>query len=373
MLEPYPSCDMDEPHTLRSDLPINGIVLPESPDPSPPSCASYSLQISDSYSAELVTGAHKSQCEANGGLKRDPAPCGSSPSDASDLSCAANPTAAASKTFSETKGPTEELEHEGEARAEDIRDSLRPAGLGHTRESHGGTMSPGPPAGFSVSDLPPSVSDLPPSVSDLPSFPTYLLPSSVKFFSFVILHVPGDEDEAQRVCAVLHRLQIMNGTTFCEGFETAGQSPLRCLEDAVENSAYVVLLLTDNFKSRWGEFKTNVVLMNSIQDQNKCGTVIPLIPRFNPAKWTMPLYLRSLTRLEEKSAHFKTNVQVTFKENVIKTQREKWEREQAKRLSEKQLEDAMRLSRALEEIRRNEEELHAVNARLCQQLSLHPT
>ncbi|XP_069592182.1 uncharacterized protein C3orf18 homolog isoform X1 [Ranitomeya imitator] len=373
MLEPYPSSDIDEPHTLRSDLPINGIVLPESPDPSPPSCASYSLQISDSHSAELVTGAHKSQCEANCGLKRDPSPCGSSPSDACELSCAANPTAAASKTFSETKSATEELEHERKARAEDIRDFLRPAALGHTRGSHGGTVSPGPPAGFSVSDLPPSVSDLPPSVSDLSSFPPYLLPSSVKFFSFVILHVPEDEEEAQRVCAVLHHLQIVNGTTFCEGFETAGQSPLRCLEDAVENSAYVVLLLTDNFVSRWGEFQTNVVLMNSIQDQKKGGTVIPLIPRFNPAKRTMPLPLRALTRLEEKSALFKTKVQITFKEDEIKMQREEWEREQAKRWSEKQLEDATRLSRALAEIRRNEEQLRTVNSRLCQQLSLHPT
>ncbi|XP_073501234.1 uncharacterized protein [Phyllobates terribilis] len=430
MLEPGLSSDQDEPHTLRSDLLNNGILLPESPDPS---CASYSLQISRSHSAELVTGEHKSQCKTTSGLKSGLSPCGSSPSDASDRSCATNPTAAASSELGETESAAKEREGEGEAHAEEIRDSLCQPVVCHACSSQMGTMSPGPP-GISASDLPtsaaglppsaaglppsvsdlppsavclppsaaglppsaagllpsfsdlppsaaglppsaagflPSVSDLPPSAPGLPPSVSYL-PSSVKFFSFVILHVPEDEEEAQRVCTVLHDLKIGNGTTFCEGFEIAGRSPLRCLEDAVKNSAYIVLLLTDKFLSKWGEFQANVVLMNSIQDQNKCGTVIPLIPRFNPTIRPMPLALSTLTRLEERSPLFDTRVKKTFKENVIKTQREEWQIEQAKRLSEKQLEDAARLSQALGEIQRNEEELHAVNARLCQQLLLQP-
>ncbi|KAM4023562.1 uncharacterized protein ACNLHF_028238 isoform 1-T2 [Anomaloglossus baeobatrachus] len=405
MLEPNASYDLDEPQTLRSDLPPYGILVARSPDTnSTSSVGSYSLQISRSHSGDLVTGKQQNQSKVNGGLKSQPSPTGSDPSDASDLSCAVNQTAAASNTLGETESARKAKEHKGVPPAEDIGDYPCPPELSnngavcHARSAHVGTILPSPTgnlAVFSVSDLPPSRSDLPPTVSHLPPSRSDLLPSvsnlsssvsdlppalsgilpsvsdlspsghdlpppssvlpsipsSVKFFSFVILHVQEDEEEAQRMCDILKKLIIGNGTTFCEGFEIAGRSPLTCLEDAVENSAYIVLLLTDRFQSKWGQFQTCAVLMNSIQDLNKCGTVIPLIPRFNSIILRdLPLHLRALTRLEESSTAFETRVKKTFKENVIKTQREEWERDQAIKASQKRLEDAERLSNALVEI-----------------------
>ncbi|XP_068127281.1 TIR domain-containing adapter molecule 1-like [Hyperolius riggenbachi] len=154
--------------------------------------------------------------------------------------------------------------------------------------------------------------------------------SQVEFFSFVILHVPDDLEVACRVCTFLQKLGIGKGITFCEGFETPGVSPLTCLENAVENSAYIILLITDAFLCNWGLFQTNTVLMNSIENEEKIGTVIPFLPKecAPVEKWKLPLCLRSLLPLEEHSSLFTRKVQMTFKNDFIARQRVQWKNKQ---------------------------------------------
>ncbi|XP_063770959.1 TIR domain-containing adapter molecule 1 [Pseudophryne corroboree] len=178
------------------------------------------------------------------------------------------------------------------------------------------------------------------------------IPSDLKFYSFVILHVPEDQEVASRVCHVLQELVSGEGTTFCEGFETPGLSPITCLEDAVENSAYIILLLTNGFFSKWGQFQTNAVLMNSIGDGNKYGSVIPFYPTLNSAVVKPPLCLRSLSSLNEDSPSFHHKVRKTFKKDVIKRELKQWEIQQRDKLIKKheeelyyQLHDRMHLTR----------------------------
>ncbi|KAL7855280.1 hypothetical protein SRHO_G00174700, partial [Serrasalmus rhombeus] len=64
------------------------------------------------------------------------------------------------------------------------------------------------------------------------------------FYAFVILHAPEDVEEAARLKARLERTSSTTGATFAEDFAEPGRSPFRCMEDAINNSAYVMLLLT---------------------------------------------------------------------------------------------------------------------------------
>ncbi|KAK3533135.1 hypothetical protein QTP70_008815 [Hemibagrus guttatus] len=101
------------------------------------------------------------------------------------------------------------------------------------------------------------------------------------FYAFVILHAQEDFEEAVRLKSRLESISSTIGATFAEDFAVPGLSTFRCVEDAIENSAYIMLLLTPNFNSHLNETNTDSALMNSIEKPQKYNTVIPLLPRTN--------------------------------------------------------------------------------------------
>ncbi|XP_073419178.1 TIR domain-containing adapter molecule 1-like [Dendrobates tinctorius] len=361
MLKNNPNLDFhDEPHTLCSDLSNNGIPIVRSSDMTSLALQSNLLQISQSPTRDFVTQEqHKSHCSVsamqafrmNSNLQNEESNCSSVPLDASELTYTSSHTRSASNTFAEIKSMGNEMhasENKGDARVKALEHekSLPQEDL-NIYPSSPRNLFTEPLCRSSHNENNPSCSFLnidfkpPEFVATSPS-----AFSNTKFFSFVILHVPEDQDEAGRVCEILNNLKIGEGTTFCEGFETAGVSPLKCLEDSVENSAYIVLLLTTGFLSKWGEFQTNTVLMNSIEDANKSGTIIPFIPRFKTLVGKIPLTLKSLTPLDEKSHLFEKRVKNTFKQDIIKRQQGRWQREQHLRALKSNVEDAKEISNA---------------------------
>ncbi|XP_030015455.1 TIR domain-containing adapter molecule 1 [Sphaeramia orbicularis] len=160
----------------------------------------------------------------------------------------------------------------------------------------------------------------------------------VKFYSFVILHAPEDADVADRIKERIESAISCEGATFSEDFSIPGKSTLMSIEDAISNSAYTLLLLTQNFiTSGLLEMKANSALINSIYNKHKRDTVIPLLPRENSIpRDSIPLVLRTLVALEENN-RFDTRIQKALSRGRIETQREVWEKEQkVKRMREKQ-------------------------------------
>ncbi|XP_073508976.1 TIR domain-containing adapter molecule 1-like [Phyllobates terribilis] len=363
MLKNNPNVDFqDEPHTLCSDLSTNGISIGRSSDITSLSLQSNPLQISQSPTRGFVTQEqHKSQSRVpamqtfimNSNLQNEESNCRSLPLDASELSHTASQTGSASNTIAEIKRMGKEMhtsENKGDAQVKEQEQEVSPP-------LEDPNIDPCLPRNSYTEPLYRTSSHNENNFSCSPFLnidfkpPEFVTPSptafsETKFFSFVILHVPEDQDEAGRVCEILNKLEIGEGTTFCEGFETAGVSPLKCLEDAVENSAYIVLLLTTGFLSKWGEFQTNTVLMNSIEDANKSGTIIPFIPRFKTPVGKIPLTLKSLIPLNEKSHLFEKQVRNTFKRDIIRRQQGRWQREQHLRALKRNVEDAKEVSNA---------------------------
>ncbi|OCU00345.1 TIR domain-containing adapter molecule 1 [Xenopus laevis] len=174
-----------------------------------------------------------------------------------------------------------------------------------------------------------------------PQCSTYPPPDDSLFFNFVILHVREDTEVACRVCNDLQSLGAGNGTTYCEGFEIPGSNPLTCIQDAVENSAYIILLMTKHFETRWAEFQSNVVLMNSINDENRTASVIPFLPRSDRLpKKNMPLALSTLIPLDETSQIFSRVVRNTFKQDTILFRKKGWMQQQEIKI--KRMVDAQR-------------------------------
>ncbi|KAI3375005.1 hypothetical protein L3Q82_021532, partial [Scortum barcoo] len=152
------------------------------------------------------------------------------------------------------------------------------------------------------------------------------------FYAFVILHAPEDEEVADRMKERLEKLIGSNGATFSEEFAIPGKSTLRCVEDAINNSAFTLLLLTRNFNTRMQEIETNSALMNSINNKHKYNTVIPLLPQQNSMpKMSIPLVLRTIVPLEEAKS-FDKKVQKTFSPGKIRRQRALWNAEMSVKL-----------------------------------------
>ncbi|KAK1152556.1 TIR domain-containing adapter molecule 1 [Acipenser oxyrinchus oxyrinchus] len=150
-----------------------------------------------------------------------------------------------------------------------------------------------------------------------------------KFFSFVILHAREDTDNAIRVQDTLEQLGAGEGATFSTDFEIPGKSPLTCIQDAVNNSAFTIILLTTNFNSHWAQYKTNSVLMDSIQRRHKYNTVIPFLPRRHCLpRESIPFALRCLIAMEENKSLFPKKVKKTFNQKMIENQRALWSQEQ---------------------------------------------
>ncbi|XP_044131848.1 TIR domain-containing adapter molecule 2 isoform X2 [Bufo gargarizans] len=148
------------------------------------------------------------------------------------------------------------------------------------------------------------------------------------FYKFVILHAETDELEAIRVKNMLQdEFNIKPGIIFAE--MPAGQQILKNLDDAVNGSAWTILLLTENFlREAWCEFHSHATLINSIYMHHKYNSVIPMRPKDNylPREKT-PFALKLINALEEGNSEFSKQVAKTFRDNLYKKQYNIWKAE----------------------------------------------
>ncbi|XP_012619169.2 TIR domain-containing adapter molecule 2 [Microcebus murinus] len=145
------------------------------------------------------------------------------------------------------------------------------------------------------------------------------------FLKFVILHADDDTDEALRVQNVLQNdFGIKPGIIFAE--MPCGRQHLQNLDDAVNGSAWTILLLTENFlRDTWCNFQFYTSLMNSVNRRHKYNSVIPMRPLNNPLpRERTPFALQTINALEEESRGFPTQVERIFQESVYKTQQTIW-------------------------------------------------
>lgn len=134
-----------------------------------------------------------------------------------------------------------------------------------------------------------------------------------RFFSFVVLHASEDVAIACRVKEMLESMGVPDGATFCEEFLIPGQCQLTCFQDAIDNSAFTLLLLTQNFQSRFCMHQMNTALMDSLQRRPKYNSVIPFVPKENPSKkCPIPTILVGVVPLDENSPVFSRMVKNTF-------------------------------------------------------------
>nr|XP_020649920.1 TIR domain-containing adapter molecule 1 [Pogona vitticeps] len=146
-----------------------------------------------------------------------------------------------------------------------------------------------------------------------------------QFFSFVVLHAGEDEEVACRVKNELERLGVSDGATYSEDFLVPGHCPLGCFQNALDNSAFTLLLLTENFQSRLCAYQTSVALMDSFQRLCKRNTVIPFVPKENPIPLKeMPTLLAGLVAMDENSPVFRKRVQNTFTARAIQEKKAMW-------------------------------------------------
>ena len=147
------------------------------------------------------------------------------------------------------------------------------------------------------------------------------------FYAFVILHAAEDVDMAE---AMRERVESicggsLVGATFSEDFALPGRSTLRCIDDAIENSAFTILLLTDRFvRNRRFQVEAEAALINSIENMLKKHTVIPLLTRDNGmAEADLPMVLRTLVPLKENRS-FDRNIKKVLSAKRVQTQRSAW-------------------------------------------------
>ncbi|GAB1301701.1 TIR domain-containing adapter molecule 2 [Apodemus speciosus] len=146
-----------------------------------------------------------------------------------------------------------------------------------------------------------------------------------EFLKFVILHAEDDTDEALRVQNLLQNdFGIRPGIVFAE--MPCGRLHLQNLDDAVNGSAWTILLLTENFlRDTWCNFQFYTSLMNSVNRQHKYNSVIPMRPLNSPLpRERTPLALQTINALEEESQGFPTQVERIFRESVYERQQSIW-------------------------------------------------
>ncbi|XP_004464287.2 TIR domain-containing adapter molecule 1 [Dasypus novemcinctus] len=160
-----------------------------------------------------------------------------------------------------------------------------------------------------------------------------------KFYNFVILHARVDEHVALRVRERLEALGVPDGATFCEDFQVPGRGELRCLQDAIDHSAFTVLLLTSNFDCRLSLHQVSQALMGSLTRHGWHDSVIPFLPletsRAQLGPDTAGL-LAGLVMLDEHSPIFARRVGNTFRARTLRARRATWEREQEARAMREQ-------------------------------------
>ncbi|NXL59433.1 TCAM1 protein, partial [Chordeiles acutipennis] len=233
------------------------------------------------------------------------------------------------------------------------KDSHVPAGISSNSPSASTPARSLPPPTYSFSSTlppsphkPPSNLSHPPPIhsSPSPAWPPPLqtvepVPTSepdggeTKFFTFVVLHASEDEIVAHRVKDLLEKMGVPNGATLSEDFFIAGRSHMTCFQDAMENSAFIILLLTKNFPCNLCMFQTNTALMESILKPSKRDSVIPFVPKENPLERSqIPSMLGGLMPLDENSPGFSRTVQNTFNSTRINERKAMWDMMQRKKL-----------------------------------------
>ena len=166
-----------------------------------------------------------------------------------------------------------------------------------------------------------------------------------KFYAFVILHSPEDMVVAASIQEKMETATGFEGATFSGDFAIPGRSALRCVDDAINNSAFTLLLLTRNFNTRMLETETDTALINAINNKHKHNTVIPLLPLKNslPRK-SRPMVLNTLVPLDEKINHFEKMVKKSLSKANIVRQKRIWEQEQRMKSQMEKQEELKRLN-----------------------------
>lgn len=146
------------------------------------------------------------------------------------------------------------------------------------------------------------------------------------FYRFVILHAEDDIEEAVRIQELLqNEFCIKPGIIFAE--MPSGRHLLENLNDALSNSAWTIILLTENFLSElWYQFQSYTSLLSSLTVPHKCNTVIPMRPRNNPLPWERtPLVFQTIKVLQEDCPGFAEQIKKTFQESKYKHQQVMWQ------------------------------------------------
>ncbi|XP_040912107.1 TIR domain-containing adapter molecule 1 [Toxotes jaculatrix] len=170
------------------------------------------------------------------------------------------------------------------------------------------------------------------------------------FYAFVIMHAAEDADMAESMREKLERVTGYQGATFCDDFAIPGKSTLRCVEDAINSSAYTILLLTRNFNTRMEEMKTDSALINSITKKHKYNTVIPLLPQENAMpKQSLPLVLQTMNPLDE-SRNFEKKIKMFLRPAKIEEQKRIWAEEQRMKSQVERQDELKRLNQRTKEL-----------------------
>uniref|UniRef100_A0A3Q4HQU9 TIR domain-containing adapter molecule 1-like n=1 Tax=Neolamprologus brichardi TaxID=32507 RepID=A0A3Q4HQU9_NEOBR len=169
------------------------------------------------------------------------------------------------------------------------------------------------------------------------------------FYAFVILHAPEDSDMAESIKEKIEAVigGEFEGATFSD-FSIPGKTTIKSMEDAINNSAFTLLLLTRNFNTCMLDLKANAAFVNSINKAHKYNTVIPLLPRENcMPKQDMPMVLQGVNPLEERK-NFEKKIQKSLLPAKIKRQRWIWKQEKAQKQTMKHLNKISNLTISVE-------------------------
>ncbi|NWR23680.1 TCAM1 protein, partial [Emberiza fucata] len=212
-------------------------------------------------------------------------------------------------------------------------DSISTRSLPPSTHSFSSTLPPLQESPSKLSYPPPLHSSPPPARPPAPPATDPAEPDGAKFFTFVVLHASEDELVAHQVKNLLESMGVSNGATLSEDFFIAGRSHMSCFQEAMENSAFIILLLTKNFPCNLCLYQTDTALMQSILDPSKQDSVIPFLPKANALERSqIPRMLTALVTLNESSPLFPKNVENTFNPTKIREKKAMWEQMQRRKL-----------------------------------------
>lgn len=211
-----------------------------------------------------------------------------------------------------------------------VEDTTSPAAQPCPPTSSAPETSPPNPSPSAPRSAHPASSSSSSSSSPCPPSPEFEL-SEQQFFNFVVLHAKADEHIALRVREKFEALGVPDGATFCEDFQVPGRSSLRCLQDAIDHSAFTVLLLTANFDCCLSQHQLSQSLMSSLTRPGWQDCVVPFLPLESSRTQLSPdtaSLLAGLVWLDERSQIFARKVANTFRPHKLRARKANWRKEQ---------------------------------------------